>query len=59
MPVFDLDSETLQAIGELIGLTRERVRQIKEEAFAKLREEPELYAVAHDVLDDTEVNGSE
>ena len=62
MLLFGLEGEpplTLQAIGELIGLTRERVRQIKEEAFAKLREEPELYAVAHDVLDDTEVNGSE
>ena len=47
---------TLQAIGELIGLTRERVRQIKEEAFAKLREEPELHAVANDVLDDTDVD---
>ena len=59
---FGLEGEptlTLQAIGELIGLTRERVRQIKEEAFAKLREEPDLYAVANDVLDDTDADGSE
>lgn len=59
---FGLEGEpplTLQAIGELIGLTRERVRQIKEEAFAKLREQPDLYAVANDVLDDTEADVSE
>jgi RNA polymerase primary sigma factor len=57
---FGLEGEpplTLQAIGDLIGLTRERVRQIKEEAFAKLREEPALYAVASDVLDDPDAEG--
>ena len=54
---FGLEGEpplTLQAIGDLIGLTRERVRQIKEESFARLRKQPGLYAVAHDVLDDSE-----
>lgn len=34
----DGDSMTLQEIGEKIGLTRERVRQIKEKALAKMRD---------------------
>ncbi len=31
------DAQTLQVIGERMGLTRERIRQIKEKALAKLR----------------------
>lgn len=31
------DAQTLQVIGERLGLTRERIRQIKEKALAKLR----------------------
>jgi RNA polymerase primary sigma factor len=34
------DKKTLEQIGAMIGLTRERVRQIKEEALAKLRSAP-------------------
>ena len=32
------DAQTLQVIGERLGLTRERIRQIKEKALAKLRQ---------------------
>jgi RNA polymerase primary sigma factor len=31
------DAQTLQVIGERMGLTRERIRQIKEKALAKIR----------------------
>jgi RNA polymerase nonessential primary-like sigma factor len=31
------DSETLEALAERLGLTRERVRQIQQEALAKLK----------------------
>jgi RNA polymerase primary sigma factor len=31
---------TLERIGELMGVTRERIRQIRERAFEKLRESP-------------------
>ena len=39
----DEDSEgmTLERIGELLGVTRERIRQIRERAFQKLRESPD------------------
>jgi len=33
---------TLEKIGELMGVTRERIRQIRERAFDKLRESPDL-----------------
>jgi RNA polymerase primary sigma factor len=32
---------TLERIGELMGVTRERIRQIRERAFEKLRESPD------------------
>ncbi len=31
---------TLEKIGELMGVTRERIRQIRERAFEKLRDSP-------------------
>ena len=31
---------TLERIGDLLGVTRERIRQIRERAFEKLRECP-------------------
>src|SRR5690606_27299612 len=33
---------TLEEIGEALGVTRERIRQLRERAFAKLRECPEV-----------------
>jgi RNA polymerase primary sigma factor len=33
---------TLEGIGALLGVTRERVRQIRERAFEKLRNSPEV-----------------
>ena len=36
---------TLEQIGELLGVTRERIRQIRERAFEKLRESPEVQAM--------------
>lgn len=41
------DAQTLQVIGERLGLTRERIRQIKEKALAKLRQ-----SHCHGVLQD-------
>jgi RNA polymerase primary sigma factor len=32
---------TLERIGELMGVTRERIRQIRERAFEKLRQSPD------------------
>jgi RNA polymerase primary sigma factor len=32
---------TLERIGEIMGVTRERIRQIRERAFEKLRESPD------------------
>jgi len=37
---------TLEQIGEMMGVTRERIRQIRERAFAKLRESPDGCALA-------------
>jgi RNA polymerase primary sigma factor len=37
---------TLERIGELMGVTRERIRQIRERAFTKLRESPDGGALA-------------
>lgn len=37
---------TLERIGALMGVTRERIRQIRERAFAKLRESPDGPALA-------------
>lgn len=45
---FGLDSHeprTLQEVGEIIGVTRERIRQIEEKAKRKLRRVPELEGV--------------
>jgi RNA polymerase primary sigma factor len=40
------EAMTLERIGELLGVTRERIRQIRERAFEKLRESPEGNALA-------------
>ena len=45
---FGLDSNeprTLQEVGEIIGVCRERIRQIEEKAKRKLRRVPELEGV--------------
>ncbi len=39
------DKKTLEQIGDMMDLTRERIRQIKEEALGKLREAPGLEAL--------------
>ena len=36
------DGITLERIGELLGVTRERIRQIRERAFEKLRQAPDV-----------------
>jgi RNA polymerase primary sigma factor len=36
---------TLERIGDTLGVTRERIRQIRERAFAKLRESPDGHAL--------------
>jgi len=40
------EAMTLERIGALMGVTRERIRQIRERAFQKLRESPEGSALA-------------
>jgi len=40
------DAMTLEKIGALMGVTRERIRQIRERAFEKLRESPDGSALA-------------
>src|SRR5690606_3606406 len=37
----DGEERTLEEIGSLLGVTRERIRQIRNRAFAKLRESPD------------------
>ena len=39
------ESMTLEKIGDLMGVTRERIRQIRERAFEKLRESPDGHAL--------------
>jgi RNA polymerase primary sigma factor len=39
------EAMTLEHIGDLLGVTRERIRQIRERAFEKLRESPDLGAL--------------
>jgi RNA polymerase primary sigma factor len=39
------DALTLEQIGELLGVTRERIRQIRERAFEKLRHSPDVRAL--------------
>ncbi len=54
---FGLDGEeplTLEQIGGLMNLTRERVRQLKERALGKLRD-PERYEALLSLTDETEV----
>src|SRR5690606_29500685 len=40
------EAMTLEKIGALMGVTRERIRQIRERAFEKLRESPDGMALA-------------
>ena len=40
------EAMTLERIGDLMGVTRERIRQIRERAFEKLRESPDGSALA-------------
>jgi RNA polymerase primary sigma factor len=40
------EAMTLEKIGALLGVTRERIRQIRERAFEKLRESPDGSALA-------------
>jgi RNA polymerase primary sigma factor len=45
---------TLEEIGQIMGLTRERIRQIKEEAFEKIRN-TKAFRYMHDYQDMTEI----
>ncbi|MCA9721073.1 MAG: hypothetical protein KC489_01470 [Gemmatimonadetes bacterium] len=38
----DEEAHTLEEIGIALGVTRERIRQLRERAFAKLRDCPEV-----------------
>jgi RNA polymerase sigma factor (sigma-70 family) len=40
------EPQTLQAIGDILGLSRERVRQLEQRAFAKLRQLPQSAGLA-------------
>src|SRR4029453_379475 len=40
------EPQTLQAIGDVLGLSRERVRQLEQQAFAKLRKLPQSAGLA-------------
>ena len=42
----DGEDRTLEEIGSLLGVTRERIRQIRNRAFEKLRESPDGEALA-------------
>ena len=53
---YGLESErphTLQEIGDVLGLSRERIRQLEKQAFEKLRE-PRLRAMLADFADGAE-----
>jgi RNA polymerase primary sigma factor len=41
---------TLKVIGEMIGVSRERVRQIQEKALAKLRNNSKARTLFHDSI---------
>ena len=45
---------TLEEIGQIMGLTRERIRQIKEEAFEKIRSS-KAFKYMHDYAEETPV----
>ena len=54
---YGLDSDqemTLEEIGRIMGLTRERIRQIKEEAFEKIRSS-KAFRYMHDYADEQQV----
>ena len=45
-----LEDMTLEQVGEIMGVTRERVRQIEAKALRLLRTNPDLREKARDVL---------
>ena len=47
------EPQTLQAIGDVLGLSRERVRQLEQQAFAKLRQLPQSAGLAELALSAT------
>jgi RNA polymerase primary sigma factor len=40
------EPQSLQEIGDVLGISRERVRQLEQQAFAKLRQLPQSAALA-------------
>ena len=48
--IFDVEPMTLEQIGKVMGVTRERVRQIESKAIKKLRASPD-FRVLRDFID--------
>ena len=54
-----LEGMTLEQVGEIMGVTRERVRQIEQKAIRMLRANHELRTKAVEILRDDDANRPE
>ena len=57
--LYDKTPRTLEWIGKRMNITRERVRQIQETAFRKLRRDPVLREMAPDLAAAYDMGGHE